>query len=307
MDHRFIGKTGLKTYPIGLGTWNIGGQWGPVSDDQAVRTIQTSIEYGVNLIDTADAYGEPSGRSEELIGRAISGCRDRLILATKVGNFARRQGHPLAYSHSLHVELCCDASLRRLKTDTIDFYQCHIGNLADYSVFLEAFAALKKKGKIRFVGLSTNQIQALKAFDREGICQIVQVDYSLLNRAPEQDILPYCMERKIGVLVRGPLAQGVAAGKFTKETLFTDSVRQSWNQGPRREKFLQQVDQIDRIKALFPGRDMARIALQFVLSHPAVSAAIPGAKTPEQARDNAQAGQSVLSDQEIQKIRSLMG
>lgn len=307
MDHRFIGKTGLKTYPIGLGTWNIGGQWGPVSDDQAVRTIQTSIECGVNLIDTADAYGEPSGRSEELIGRAISGCRDRLILATKVGNFARRQGHPLAYSHPLHVELCCDASLRRLKTDTIDFYQCHIGNLADYSVFLEAFAALKKKGKIRFVGLSTNQMEALKAFDREGICQIVQVDYSLLNRAPEQDILPYCMERQIGVLVRGPLAQGVAAGKFTKETLFTDSVRQSWNQGPRREKFLQQVDQIDRIKALFPGRDMARIVLQFVLSHPAVSAAIPGAKTPEQARDNAQAGQSALSDQEIQKIRSLMG
>jgi myo-inositol catabolism protein IolS len=302
MIKRPLGRTGLNTSAIGLGTWNIGGQWGAISDEQAIATIHAAIDAGVNLIDTADAYGEPAGRSEELIARAIVGRRDGLIIATKVGNFARRQGHALAYTHPLHVELCCDASLQRMKIDTIDFYQCNIGNLADYSVFLEAFDTLRKKGKIRFGGVSTNSLDAVKAFDRDGTCEVVQLDYSLLNRAPEKDILPYCLEKKIAVLVRGPLAQGVAAGKFDKASVFDDSVRKGWNEGPAREKLLARIDTIDRIKSKFPGRDMAQVALQFVISHPAVSAAIPGAKSPDQARANAAAGTARLTEESLKLI-----
>lgn len=302
MLHRPLGRTGLSTSVIGLGTWNIGGQWGAISDEQAIATVHAAIDAGVNLIDTADAYGEPSGRSEELVGRAVAGRRDGLIIATKVGNFARRQGHALAYTHSMHVELCCDASLRRMRIDTIDFYQCHLGELRDYSVFLEAFDKLRRKGKIRFGGVSTNSVDAVKAFDRDGTCQIVQLDYSLLNRTPEKEILPYCLEKKIAVLVRGPLAQGVAAGKFTRESVFTDSVREKWNEGAARENLLARIATIDRIKGNFPGRDMAEVALQFVISHPAVSAAIPGAKSPEQARTNAAAGRVALSRNELVTI-----
>ncbi len=302
MLQRPLGRTGLSTSAIGLGTWNIGGQWGAVSDEQAIATIDAAIDAGVNLLDTADAYGEPCGRSEELVGRAIKGKRDRLIIATKVGNFGRRQGVALSYESPLHVELCCDASLRRMRIDIIDFYQCHIGNLADYSVFLEAFESLRKKGKIRFGGVSTNSLEAVKAFDRDGKCQIVQLDYSLLNRAPEKELLPYCMEQQIAVLVRGPLAQGVAAGKFSRESVFDDSVRKSWNDGPAHENLLKRIDTIDRIKSHFPGRNMAEVALQFVISHPAISAAIPGAKSPEQARANAAAGSAALHAAELKLI-----
>lgn len=302
MIQRPLGRTGLSTSVIGLGTWNIGGQWGAISDEQAIATIHAAVEAGVNLIDTADAYGDPAGRSEELVARAIAGRREKLIIATKVGNFARRQGHALAYTHPLHVELCCDASLRRMKIDTIDFYQCHIGELRDYSVFLEAFDTLRRKGKIRFGGVSTNSIDAVKAFDRDGTCQIVQLDYSILNRAPEKDILPYCIEKNIAVLARGPLAQGVAAGKFTRESVFTDSVREKWNDGAAREKLNARIDKIDQIKSKFPGRDMAEVALQFVISHPAVSAAIPGAKSPHQAKANAAAGRVALSRDELLTI-----
>jgi aryl-alcohol dehydrogenase-like predicted oxidoreductase len=130
----------------------------------------------------------------------------------------------------------------------------------------------------------------------------VQLDYSLLNRTPEKELLPYCMEQQIAVLVRGPLAQGVAAGKFSRESVFDDSVRKGWNEGPARENLLKRIETIDRIKSHFPGRDMAEVALQFVISHPAISAAIPGAKSPEQARANANAGNTALSAAELKLI-----
>jgi len=125
-----------------MGCWGIGGQWGPVEESVAVKTLHRAVEVGVNLFDTADSYG--LGRSEELVGKAFHKMRGQVYIATKVGNWARLLGHPLPFTSPYHVYLCCDASLYRLKSDYIDLYQCHIGSLEEPSVFLEAFDRLKE-------------------------------------------------------------------------------------------------------------------------------------------------------------------
>ncbi len=307
MLHRPLGKTGVSVSAIGFGSWNIGGQWGAVDHATAYHTIRAAFDEGVNFFDTADAYGEPPGLSEERLGDAIKEVRDRIVLATKVGNFGRRNGHPLLYTSPLHVELCCDASLHRLKTDVIDLYQCHIGDLADPGIFHEAFDALIKKGKIRFGGISTHSLEVVKSFNAGGRCAAVQLDYSLLNLTPERELLPFCQDNQIGVIVRGPLAMGVASGKFTARTQFTDSVRSGWNTGAAREKYLERLSRIDKLRFLeTPSRPLAAAALQFVISHPAVSTAIPGAKNPDQARLNAAAGNAVLTDDELKRVREIV-
>ncbi len=223
-----------------------------------------------------------------------------VYVATKVGNFARRVGSPLAYDTPHHVYLCCDASLGRMKIDTIDFYQCHIGDLADPSIFLEAFARLTEQGKIRAYGISTNSLSVAEAFNRDGNCAAIQLNYSLVNRSAEQDLLPWCKENNIGTLLRGPIAQGVLAGKFTPETRFDDSVRSGWNEGAGRERFLKQLAQVEPWKQLArPDRSLAQIALAWTLANPAVTCAIPGAKNVEQIRSNAAAADITLTDDEL--------
>ncbi len=304
MQYRTLGKTGWDVSVIGFGAWGIGGQWGPVDDATAIDTLKAAYDSGVNFFDTADAYGEPPGRSEALVGRALASVRDKIFIATKVGNWARRFSQPLPFTSPYHVYCCCDASLHRLKTDTIDLYQCHLGSLTEPDIFLEAFARLIEQGKIRAFGISTNALDVARAFNRDGACAAVQLDYSYLNRAPEPELLPYCQENNIGTIIRGPLRMGVCADKFTPDTTFTDSTRQKWNEGEAREKFLRDVATVEKLRFLkTPKRSMAQAALQFVLSHPAVSTAIPGAKSVEQARANAQAGDTVLTDDELQKVR----
>src|SRR5262245_25452694 len=275
MLKRTLGKTGWTVSAVSFGAWNVGGQWGDVSDATAIDTIKAAYDAGVNFFDVAAAYGDPPGRSEELVAKALAPMRGKVLVATKVGNFGRRQQHPLPYTSPLHVELCCDASLRRLRCDVIDLYQCHIGNLEDYGIFLEAFEGMKKRGKIRHYGVSTNDVEALKRFNRDGTCATVQTDYSFLHRTAEQAMLPYCKEHQIGVIVRGPLAQGVCAGKFTPDAKFTDQVRLGWNEGPGREKFLKRLAVVEQVRFLdTPIRSLAQAALQFVIGHPTVSCAI---------------------------------
>jgi aryl-alcohol dehydrogenase-like predicted oxidoreductase len=304
VKYRRFGKTNWQISTISMGCWGIGGQWGTVAEGEAIRTIQTAVDLGVTLFDTADAYG--LGVSEELVGKALRGRRDGVYVATKVGNFARRLGHPLSYVVPEHVYLCCDASLGRMKVDVIDLYQCHIGNLDDPSIFLEAFERLVEQGKIRRYGISTNSLDVLKRFNRDGTCATCQINYSILNQTAAADILPYCQQKDIGTLIRGPIAQGVLAGKFDENTTFDDQVRAGWNAGEGRERFLRQVRQADQLRFLErSGRTMAQAALQFVLSNPAVTAAIPGAKNVAQIQANAAAADGALTVDESEKIYQL--
>ena len=304
MKYQRFGKTNWQISAVSMGCWGIGGQWGQVAENEAIRTIQEGIEAGINLLDTADSYGQ--GVSEELVGKAVQGRRRNVFIATKVGNFARRTGHPLSFQSPEHVYLCCDASLGRMGIDTIDLYQCHIGSLEDPSIFLEAFERLVEKGKVRQYGISTNSLSVLERFNQAGQCASCQINYSILNPSAAKDILPYCQANDIGTLIRGPIAQGVLAGTFTPSTTFDDQVRIGWNSGEGRERFLRQLALVEQIRFLEnPNRTLAQAALQFVIAHPAVTAAIPGAKNVAQVRANALAADGALSAAEIARIQEV--
>jgi myo-inositol catabolism protein IolS len=302
MQYRTLGRTGWKVSAVSMGCWGIGGQWGPVEEKQAHDTIRAALDAGVNLFDTADGYG--MGQSEFYTGKALKDVRDKVYIATKVGNWGRRYDDPPQLKSIYSIINCCHASLYRLGTDYIDLYQCHVGTPERPEVFVEAFELLKKQGKIREYAISTNDLASLKALDAEGGCASCQINYSLLNRTPEKDILPYCRENDIGVLLRGPIAQGLLADKFTSDTRFDDIVRQKWNpDGNQREDFLAKLEKVSALRELIPAdSDMVAFALRFVLANPAVTCPIPGMKTPEQARQNASAADGELDAATLEKI-----
>ncbi len=305
MQYRTLGKTGWNVSAVSMGCWGIGGQWGPVEEKQALDTISAALDAGVNLFDTADGYG--CGQSEIYTGKALKSKRSEVYIATKVGNWGRRQGDPLGYKTIYSIINCCHASLYRLDTDYIDLYQCHIGTPEHPEIFVEAFELLKKEGKIRHYAISTNDLNSLKALNSEGACASCQINYSLFNRRPENDILPYCLDNNIGVLLRGPIAQGLLADKFTADTRFEDSVRDHWNPGgSQRDDFLAKLDKVAALRELVPeGMNMVNFALRFTLANPAVTCPIPGMKTPEQAKQNATAADGELDQATLKKIDAI--
>jgi myo-inositol catabolism protein IolS len=299
MEYRELGRTGLKVSTIGMGCWAIGGDaWGPVDDRDSTAAIERALEVGINLFDTADVYGR--GRSEELLGQALQGRRDDMIVATKVGLWHSGGDRPNAYTRPEMILESCEESLRRLQTDRIDLYQCHLWWDENTDVFLEAFEQLKTDGKIRASGVSTNEIDHLRHFDQDGTCEILQFDYSILNRSPERELLPYAHERRIGTLARGSLRMGILTGKFTADTLFPEGdVRREW---PQQEWYGEQLAATERLKGVAGTRSLSQVALAFVLAHPAVSTTIPGAKTPQQIQQNADAANVQLSDEDHRLI-----
>ena len=305
MIYREFGKTGWQVSAIGLGTWNIGNQWGEIDDATAWDTVRTAFASGVNLFDTAESYGLPNGLSEERLGQALAGIRHRVILVSKVGNWGKRTGQGVPKTTVDMIRLCAHASLHRLRTDWHDVLLCHEGNIEDPSVYLEAFAVLVDEGRLRAYGISTNSLEVLKTFNREGKCSVVQVDYSLLNRQPEEALLPYCQEHGIAVMVRGPLAKGLLSGRYDRNSVFSDDVRSSFNEGQgERTAFEGMVDRVEVLKErVQPGSEMVRAALQYTISHAAAPVAIPGAKSAEQARANAEAGQRLLTADELETLR----
>ena len=305
MKYRRLGKTGWNVSAVSMGCWGIGGQWGEVSERQAIRTVHAALDAGVNLFDTADSYG--LGQSETLLGKALADRRSAGYVATKVGNWARRQDDPPALTSIYSIIGCCHASLYRLGMDTIDLYQCHVGSPERPELLVEAFELLKEQGKIRHYAISTNDLSALKALDVNGQCAACQINYSILNRTAERDILPYCRDHDIGVLLRGPIAQGLLTGKFDETTRFDDMVRSGWNAGgAARQTFLSRLAVVSRLRGVLrPGQSMLEMALQFTLAHPAVTCPIPGMKTPEQARANAAAAHGELDAEQLDAIAAV--
>ena len=307
MLERALGKTGVTTSAVGLGTWNIGNQWGDIDDVTAYSTVRSAYDHGMTLFDTAESYGIPNGLSEERLGAALTGIRHNVTVVSKTGNWGSRTNSGLPRTGADVIRVCVHASLHRLRTDWLDVILCHNGNLEDPTVYLEGFEALLGEGRIRSYGISTNSLDVLKRFNVHGTCSVVQVDYSILNRQPESDFLPYCLEQNIGVMVRGPLAKGLLSGRYDKSSKFTDTVRAAWHKDEKSQaEYEANIDRVDRLKDIAsPGKGMVELALQYVISHAAVSVVIPGAKSAEQAAMNAEAGLSVLSDPALEKVRSL--
>ena len=308
MLYRDFGKTGWQVSVVGMGTWNIGNQWGELDDATAWATVRSAFDHGVTLFDTAESYGTLNGLSEERLGVALAGIRHRVYLVSKIGHWGKRTGQGVPKTTVDMIRLCAHASLHRLRTDWLDVVLCHEHNIEDPSIYLEAFEVLKQRGRIRAYGISTNSLEVLKRFNVNNTCSVVQLDYSLLNRAPEADILPYCQERGIAVMVRGPLAMGLLSGNYSAETVFTDPVRTRWHKDEEAQAaFERRVAQVEKLKQVVkPGQEMVTTALRYVISNPVVSTVIPGAKSPAQAATNAQAGAATLSAAEIDKLVAII-
>ncbi|MDZ5609156.1 aldo/keto reductase [Bacillus pseudomycoides] len=308
MHYRTLGKTGLTVSEIGFGAWAIGGdEWGPVNDKHSIAAMKKAIEYGVNFIDTADVYG--LGHSEKLVAQAIKEHRNDIVLSTKgglIGHHYDPNGEPV-YDTAEKVIAVFETSLLRLQTDYIDVYFCHIwwDKKEETEAFLRAFDTLKRDGKVKAVGVSTHDLQYIKNFNKDGEIDVVQLDYSILNRAPENDILPYLQEQNLGAVIRGPLKMGILTGKFTEQTTFPDGdLRQDW---PKETWFQDDLQRVEQLRSLSNSkRTLGQLALRYVLSHPAVSVAIPGAKTANQAAENTAASvRPLLLEEELTYIREL--
>ncbi len=292
--HRSLGaRTGLEVAPVGLGLWAVpGSQWGPADADGTLEAIDVALDLGATFFDTADVYG--GGASEEILGRAMRGRRDRFVVATKIG-WIGFDGDAVrsAYDTTDKIVAAVDQALVRLQTDYLDVIQCHIFfDEPTTPVFLEGFRKLKEQGKVRAWGVSTGDLSRLRTFNQDGDCDVLQIDYSILNRDPEREILPYCREHGIGVIVRGPIAMGLLADKFDQSTTFPeDDFRRDWTTKPdQRAQFLEDLRTVDRLRRVVPaGQTMAQMAIRFVTDHPAVSVAIPGARDGAQATANLRA------------------
>ncbi len=290
---RTLGKSGIEVTEIGMGLWAAGGDaWGPTDDKAVLDAIDYALDAGVNFFDTSDVYG--SGHSEELLGQAMRGRRERFVVASKIGwqGFDRARDRS-AYDSAAKLIAGVESNLRRLQTDYIDVMQSHIDHRdPTMEVFLEGFQRLQEQGKIRAYGVSTSDFDYLKQFNHDGRCATLQIDYSILNRTPEEAIFPYCQEHNVGVIVRGALAMGILTGKFSTETQFAaGDFRQNWQDDPKqRAVFQDDLAKVERLRPVASGRSLAQLAVQFVLAHPAVSTVIPGAKTAQQIRETAEAG-----------------
>jgi aryl-alcohol dehydrogenase-like predicted oxidoreductase len=304
VEYRKLGKTDIEVSEIGFGAWAIGGDaWGPVEDAASIAAMERALELGINFIDTADVYGD--GHSEELVAHVIKGRREQVIVSTKgglMGHHRDPKREPV-YDRPEKVREALENSLRRLGTDYVDVYFDHIwwDRHEETESFVEALAQLKAEGKARSVGVSTDDFEYVKHFNKNGGLDVVQLEYSILNRKAEGQILPYLQEHDIGVVVRGPLQKGLLTGKFTPETTFPEGdVRHNW---PNEPWFRESVAKVERLRALErEGQTLGQLALRFVLSHPAVSTAIPGGKTPEQVEENAASVRPLLSGEERRLI-----
>lgn len=309
MIHKPFGKLGWPVSAVSMGCWNIGNQWGELDDATAWATVRASYQHGVNLFDTAESYGIPGGLSEMRLGVALAGIRHNVYIVSKIGNWGKRTGAEVPKTTYDLIRLCGHAILGRLRTDYVDVVLCHEDNIEDPTVYLEGFEALKAEGCIRAYGISTNNLDVLKRFNADGSCSVVQVDYSLLNRKPEDEFLPYCAEQGIALMVRGPLAMGLLSGRYSKATRFEDSVRTRFHKDEKEQaQYEARISKVEKLAAVVePGEAMVAAALRYVISHPAVSTVIPGSKSPEQAIINAHAGDRLLTDDERNALAAAVG
>jgi aryl-alcohol dehydrogenase-like predicted oxidoreductase len=283
-----------------------GSSFGPVDDDESIAAIKRAIELGINFLDTADVYG--LGHSEEVVGRALGEDRKRVFLATKGGIRWDASGKNLVEDASpAHLMGAIEASLRRLRTDHVDLYQVH---WPDPKTPIEetgkTLLEIQKSGKARYVGVSNYSVAQMEEMLRTVRIQSLQPPYSLLEREVEKEILPYCRNRGIGVVVYSPLAKGLLTGKFTAKSTFDDVRKDSKLFQPG--AFEENLARVDLLQGLADARHrtVAQLAINWVLSNPAVTVAIAGAKRSSQVEENAAGIDFQLNAEELREIRTIV-
>ncbi|MBV8101149.1 MAG: aldo/keto reductase, partial [Verrucomicrobia bacterium] len=286
MEFVKIAGTDLTVSRIGLGTWAIGGwMWGGSDEAASLATIHAAIDHGINLIDTAPAYGY--GRSEEIVGKAVgfSGLRDKIVIATK-GGVDWSNGPPFDRASRKNAFAEVEGSLRRLRTDYIDIYQVQWPDpLLPFGEWAEAMGSLLKQGKIRAIGVSNFSRQQIHDFRQITGIHTVHSTYNLFEREIEDEVLPYCRSNAIAMLACGPLCRGLLSGQMRPDTTFIgDDLRRSDPkfQPPRYSQYLNTVARLDRLAHESYRRGVLHLALRWVLDQPGVTVAIWGARQPQQ-------------------------
>jgi aryl-alcohol dehydrogenase-like predicted oxidoreductase len=287
MEFVDIAGTPLEISRVALGTWAIGGwMWGGTDEQESVATIRGAVEHGVNLIDTAPAYG--FGRSEEIVGKALyeAGLRSRVVIATKVG-LEWKDGEVFRNASRARILQEVDDSLRRLRTDHIDIYQVHWPDpLVAIEETAEAMAELYRQGKIRAIGVSNFSVDQMDRFRRVAPLHVLQPPYNLFERGAEADLLPYCQQHGIATLGYGALCRGLLSGRMRRDTTFEgDDLRRTDPkfQPPRYVQYLSAVEQLDQFAQERFGKRVIHLAVRWALDQ-GISTALWGARKPDQLR-----------------------
>lgn len=308
MRHRELGRTGIKVSEVGFGAWAIGGNahgnsYGPTDDNESILAVRRAVELGVNFFDTADVYGW--GHSEEILGKALEGRRDEVFLATKVGGDFYHGGVRMNFDPG-YIAFALERSLHRLRSDRVDLYQLHnppaemMGDPATY----EVLESLKAEHKIDHYGVSVHEPVEASLCIEAGKPEVLQIPFSLFRQEWIEGVLQEAARVNVGIVAREPLANGFLAGKIRPDARFPPGdIRHHWPPS----MVAGRATAVDRLSFLVrPDRTMAQAALRFVLAFPAVSVAIPGAKSVAQVEENiAAAGAAALTEDDVANARSL--
>jgi len=314
VNYRRFGKTGWDVSEIGFGAWAIGGDWGHVSQEDALDALRTAIEKGINFIDTADVYGD--GRSEQLVGQVIKEFPEKIYVATKAG----RRLDPFAAEGFTRENLNAfvDRSLKNLAVERLDLVQLHCPPTEVYYM-PEVFGYLDDlmdAGKIQHYGVSVEKVEeAIKAIEYPNVTS-VQIIFNVFRQRPAELFFPLAQKKEIAILTRVPLASGLLTGKMSEDTTFPKSDHRNYNrEGEAFDvgetfagvPFKKGLAAVDEIRPLLPkGFTMAQFALRWILMFDAVSLAIPGAKNPKQASENAASSELPSLDKEtMMKIEGI--
>lgn len=299
-----IGKTDLYVNPIGLGTNAVGGNnlYPNLDEEVGKELVRTAINHGVNFLDTAYIYGP--GRSEELVGEVIkeTGKRNELVIATKGAH--KLDGENVTFDNSpAFLKQSVEESLKRLQTDYLDLFYIHFpdGNTPKDEA-VGALKQLKDEGKIRAIGVSNFSIEQLKEANKDGYVDVIQGNYNLIQREAEKEFLPYTKEHNISFIPYFPLASGLLAGKYTKDTTFNDLCADMPHL--KGEEFASNLEKVDMLRTIAATKnaEVAHVVLAWYLKRDSIDVLIPGAKRAEQVIDNLKTLHIQLTEEEINKI-----
>ena len=305
MEYRNLGSGGLETSALGLGCMGMSEFYGPADEQESLATIRRALDLGMSFLDTADMYG--MGRNEELVGRAIRGRRNEVVLATKFGN-VRDPADPARRSingRPEYVSTACDASLRRLGVDEIDLYYQH---RVDPSVPIEetvgAMAKLVEAGKVRFLGLSEAGAETIRRAHAVHSISALQSEYSLWTRDPEDGTLDVCRELGIGFVAYSPLGRGFLTGQIRRFEDFAPDDFRRMNPRFQGDNFRRNLDLVDRIADIAREKQCtpAQLALAWLLARGSDIVPIPGTRHPQRLEENVEALQIELSPEELRRI-----
>ncbi len=309
---RRLGNSDLEITAIGFGAWAIGGGdwafgWGAQEDEQSIRSIHRALDLGINWIDTAAAYG--LGHSEEVVARALDGISEKPYLFTKCGLVANDTPGQVDNNISgASIRRECEASLKRLRVETIDLYQIHwpTDAIEEIDEAWATMADLQKQGKVRWIGVSNFDVAELRRAQAVAPVTSLQPPYSIVKPDVERTILPYCEDQSIGVIVYSPMQSGLLTGTMTRERA-EQLPKNDWrsrNENFREPKLTRNLELVEILREIGAnhGRSPGEVAIAWTLRNPAVTAAIVGGRTPEQVEGVLGAADFRLSQAEISQI-----